>query len=106
MKTIIDWKGQTVEFHPDECGKGWEKLLDKLYDDLVALGWDTELHQVKEKFGGLRFYIGYGSEEVYKRIRQAEKESEETCIRCGSPGKLRTEGRGWILTLCDECDKK
>lgn len=104
MRTIINWKGDTVEFSPDSLGKGWEDILKRLYDDLVLLGWDTTLLQHKEKFGGLRFYIGYGSDEIFNRINEAEAESIRTCQNCGKPGHPR-EG-GWILTLCDECDKK
>jgi hypothetical protein len=38
--------------------KGWIPILDRLAEDLIALGWDRTLDQVKQKFGGLRFYIG------------------------------------------------
>jgi hypothetical protein len=37
---------------------GWIPILDRLAEDLIALGWDRTLDQVKQKFGGLRFYIG------------------------------------------------
>jgi hypothetical protein len=60
--------------------------------------------QVKEKFGGLRFYMTYYVEEIEKLIDEAESKSYQTCERCGAPGKSR-EG-GWILTLCDECEEK
>lgn len=85
-----------------DCGDGWVPLLDSLIVDLKALGWDGELHQVKEKFGGLRFYIGAGSKEVHDRITKAKNDSFDTCEVCGKPGALR-EG-GWIKTLCDEHD--
>jgi hypothetical protein len=85
-------------------GPGWGPLLDKLVDDLLALGWDGYVAQVKEKFGGLRFYIGCATDEVFSRIDQAEEESFRICEECGSPGKPRDGG--WIKTLCDSCDKK
>jgi hypothetical protein len=68
--------------------------------DLIALGWDKKLHQVKEKFGGLRFYVGSATEAVHARIAQAEGESYRTCDECGKPGRLR--GGGWLRTRCDE----
>ena len=84
-----------------ECvGPGWYTLVNRLIDDLFGLGWDGELHQIKEKFGGLRFYIGAASDEVFDRILDAENESYKTCEQCGQPGKLR--GDGWMYTACDE----
>lgn len=83
----------------ESVGKGWGDIVSKLIDDLFELGWDGELHQIKEKFGGLRFYIGGGSDEVHKRIGQAENESLRTCERCGRPGKPTNDG--WVQTLCE-----
>lgn len=80
---------------------GWSKLVQKLIRDLFNAGWDGELHQVKEKFGGLRFYIGAGSDEVYDLIIKAEEESFRVCEKCGEPGKRQTD-RYWINTLCEK----
>jgi hypothetical protein len=80
-------------------GKGWSKILTSLIEDLFKLGWDGEVAQVKEKFGGLRFYIGAASQEVHDRIHEAENESYKTCEVCGAPGKLTNHG--WIRTLCE-----
>jgi len=55
--------------------------------------------QVKEKFGGLRFYVGRATEEHYNYIRFAESMSYKTCEVCGSPGELYTDG--WHTVLCD-----
>ena len=85
-------------------GPGWGHLICRLIRDLFALGWNGEVHQVKEKFGGLRFYIGAGSDEIFQRIDKAEEESYQICEECGKPGKLRD--RSWIKTLCEECEKK
>lgn len=81
-------------------GDGWADLLDRLITKLLALGWDREVHQIKEKFGGLRFYIGVGSDEVFDALDEAEAESFRICERCGKPGAPRTGG--WIQTLCEE----
>lgn len=62
--------------------------------------------QVKEKFGGLRFYMaGPQTKEMSYLIRQAEEKSFNTCEVCAAQGVLRTEKR-WMLTLCDTCDSK
>ena len=81
-------------------GPGWGKILEELFPKLKAAGWDGDVHQVKEKFGGLRFYIGGASPEVHRLIDVAEEESLKTCEDCGGPGSPR-EG-DWVQTLCDE----
>ena len=81
--------------------QGWFPIIKSLIEDLIKLGWDKQTCQVKEKFGGLRFYINSGSDEIHQRILQAEKESYETCEVCGKHGELRKD-IGWYFTLCDE----
>lgn len=93
-----------LEEHRFEFGgddKGWAPLVDQLITDLFTIGWDGHLYQVKQKFGGLRFYIGQGPRETFDRIAQAEKDSEKTCEVCGEPGSKRNTG-GWLQTLCDK----
>ena len=90
-----------VEAHAALCGvgAGWHGIIDRLVSDLFTLGWDGMLADVKEKFGGLRFYIGEESLEMSARIDEAESESFQTCEECGAPGKARTGS--WVKTLCD-----
>jgi hypothetical protein len=80
---------------------GWNLIIKNLIQDLIKLGWNKEVIQVKEKFGGLRFYINEGTDEIHQRIGEAELESMKTCEITGKPGKLRTD-IGWYRTLCDE----
>ena len=88
-----------------EHGEGWFKLIDQLSADITALdeknGSTTIAVQVKEKFGGLRFYIQSGSDAIYDLIEEAEALSLKTCEQCGEPGELR--GVGWVSTMCDKC---
>lgn len=98
-------------FYPDrelitDCNfftinNGWFPLVKELIEDLIALGWDKQLCQVKEKFGGLRFYINDGSDEIYDRISKAESDSYNICEMCGEKGELRKD-LGWFFTLCDK----
>lgn len=81
-------------------GKGWVPILLELIDDLYALGWNGRVWQIKEKFGGLRFYIGDAPDAVHERIRKAEVDSYTICEVCGSPGHHRATA--WERTLCDE----
>lgn len=87
------------------CGDGWYNLIDELCSKLEPFGLTAA--QVKEKFGGLRFYIeGCPSdkfEEIYKYIGEAEKKSVETCEVCGKPGEVR--GGSWLRCLCDDHHK-
>ena len=81
-------------------GVGWYPLIKDLITDLIELGWDKKTCQVKEKFGGLRFYINAGSDKIYERITLAENQSYEICEVCGEKGELR-KNIGWYTTLCD-----
>lgn len=83
-------------------GKGWSQLINNLYD---AKPKKTEVLQVKEKYGTLRFYISSSTEWYFDLIEFYESLSGTICEQCGRPGKLR-EDRSWILTLCDECNKE
>ena len=42
-----------------------------------------QVQQVKEKFGGLRFYISAAPQEVHNMIHKAEAESYTICEHCG-----------------------
>lgn len=89
-----------------ECGDGWFEILDNLMDKIKEVDTDrsVSVHQVKEKFGGLRFYIEGGNDEVDKLISEAEEKSFKTCEVCGKPGKPNK--KGWIRTACKEHTKK
>ena len=84
-----------------DVDSGWYPLIKELIEDLIKLGWDKQLCQVKEKFGGLRFYINAGSDEIFKRITLAENQSYEICETCGEKGDMRTD-IGWYRTLCNK----
>ena len=88
-------------------GKGWQPLVDRLHADLTELLGDYQLNQVKQKDGGLRYYISVpdgtaprARDEADRLRDEAEDRSLETCEECGAPG-----GPAWInswtWTLCD-----
>jgi hypothetical protein len=89
---------------------GWFDILWRLCEDLEPLvtemeragGRQLEVPQVKEKFGGLRFYANCRNGPIRQRIETALQESFHTYEICGQPGRLREDGR--IKTLCDEHD--
>lgn len=94
FRSMIDTAGSF------SVGPGWYGLIKSLIEKSIAAGWNKEVCQVKEKFGGLRFYINGASTEVHDIISQHEKLSYEICEQCGEPGEVR--GGGWIQTLCDK----
>lgn len=98
---VYEWAEQH-ELQRPECysavGDGWRTLLDDLVRDLKALGWTGKLAQVKEKFGGLRFYIEDGTAAINDRIRAAEAASYCICEDCGAPGTLMIQG--WRKVAC------
>jgi hypothetical protein len=90
-------------------GDGWYNIIDQLCASIQNhIDWNSPTGnpipqvvatQVKEKFGGLRFYYMGGDDTIDGMVRMAEALSLVTCERCGAPGQTR--GRGWIRTLCD-----
>ena len=82
---------------------GWHALITTLVEDLGRLGWYGQVCEVKEKFGGLRFYIGEESDEIHLRITEAETQSYKICEWCGEPGTLVK--MGWWTTRCPEHGK-
>lgn len=98
-----------AEGWPDiiDVGAGWYQIVSDLVDTLNALKKPYKILQVKEKFGGLRFYIeppedGGIAEMMYTRIAAAEAQSSKTCAICGLPAEQRVE-HGWVHIICDKC---
>lgn len=94
-------------------GPGWWPILESLCANIQShIDWQNKNHekhpvvpqvvvtQIKEKFGGLRFYYDGGDDNVYGMVRMAEAWAGHVCEECGKPGKSRNTG--WIKTLCDE----
>lgn len=108
IKNFFTDKPVSLENLKVGVGKGWHKLIDDLVKDLWELGWDGGICQVKEKFGGLRFYIESGSKKVFDRIQIAEDLSFLTCEGCGTMKDVETTADDgyWIKTLCSSCRGK
>ena len=90
-----------------EIGNGWFPIVYELVRKLSALSKETgqpvKVVQVKEKFGGLRFYFDGPDEwEVY--VEEAMEKCTQTCEICGKPGKLQTTA--WLTTSCEEHKKE
>ena len=88
-----------VELFRAEIGQGWMPLVTELLDKLKSIGWDGNILQIKEKFGGLRFYIDTGSDRAFDLIDEYENKSFSICEICGDPGKLIGH---WLMTRCEK----
>lgn len=82
--------------------RGWGPLSMELVEDLIRLGWDRRVLQIKEKFGTLRVYISQREEALVDRAIATRERSATICQGCGGPGTL-LEVRGRWDTLCDAC---
>ena len=91
-----------------ECGDGWFGLIDELCHTITLFVSQNKVDpvrvtQVKEKFGGLRFYYHGGNDLIRGMSWFAEALSFTICEKCGSKGTLRDNG--YLKTLCTLCNK-
>ena len=96
----------------DDMPDGWriafgDEMVDRINQELIRCDFkDYKLCQIKEKFGGLRWY-DYGApldSKINDIIREYEDLSFRVCIDCGKPSKYMT--LGWTVPLCADCAKK
>lgn len=90
--------------------EGWWVIIEQLCANIQHhLNWKNKesevvpqvvVHQIKEKFGGLRFYYGGGDDEISGMVRMAESWAANACEGCGGIASRRSGG--WIRTLCDK----
>jgi len=94
------------------CADGWFDLIWELSSKLEPLIREylkenpedqhpPRASQVKEKWGGLRFYLTKGTRDMFDLVTEAGEKSLKTCELCGAPGKARPIMP--IKTLCDSC---
>ncbi len=100
---------------PDGWGRwishdaGWYPIVVGVDQRLSAIDPEYVVHQVKEKFGTLRYYCAPSGEpspavcDAFREITaEAERASAITCERCSEPGVLH-ETRYLVKTLCASC---
>ena len=98
-----------IELFGVECGIGWKNLYEpiiewiKNYNSNKPKEEQIEIHQIKEKFGGLRFYCNFYTDELKEMIHNAEKESFRTCEFCGTKENVGHTISGWYTTCCEQC---
>lgn len=98
----MDWRDATISAN---VGPGWEPLVDELHAYVLTIWPDIVVEQVKEKFGGLRYYFAAvpdGNMRINAIFQRYEARSFETCEWCGAPAETKPNKRGWLKTLCPE----
>lgn len=95
-----------------ECDNGWYNIINNMcyriqqnFDREVKRNPELEqpqFVQIKEKFGGLRAYMGERDDYSAGVVDMAESMASCTCEKCGNPGKTRVIG-GWWSTYCQPC---
>jgi hypothetical protein len=78
-----------------------ERAEDAMVDpiDITPKVHWIHVEQIKEKFGGLRFYYQGGDDHISGMVSMAEVWAGRSCETCGNVGVRRSGG--WIRTLCD-----
>jgi virulence-associated protein VapD len=108
-------KKKTLMCFGFEHNDGWFWLIDQLCESIQnsidsSNKYCTEdkkvqqvvADQVKEKFGGLRFYHSGGDTYIEGMISLAESMSYNICEFCGSTENVG-QTIGWYYTICKEC---
>jgi len=88
------------------CDDGWYNHINALCATIMLFCKDHGdsvplASQVKEKYGGLRFYVQSATVELYDLIERFELEAEYVCEVCGERGKIRNVNN-WYKALCDK----
>lgn len=93
----------------DAMDTGWRKafgiqMCKEIRAALLSHGWSYlfkyRITQIKEKFGELRWYDEFSTQDVQDIINKYEDISRHTCIVCGKPATKIS--KGWICPFCDE----
>ncbi len=63
----------------------------------------VRLSKLRKSLGGLRFYVGAATNDVFDLIDEHEDMSYGICESCGSTEDVTQTKRGWIKTLCKKC---
>ncbi len=96
-------------YGPVSCDEGWYDLIDNLCHAVSTHFPNVRVLQIKEKFGGLRFYTSSDDSNptlLRELLAKAENASFDICEICGQPGKTCNYTPSYIRTVCAECLEK
>jgi hypothetical protein len=93
-----------------DVDEGWYQLVLDCDNELSGIDPNYDLQQVKEKFGGLRYYFQPSDpklrEEMDAVVAKYEKIASETCEASGGPGVLMKSIGNHYKTLNPEYAEK
>jgi len=95
----VNERGYTRRQALNSVGPGWQEVIKML---MTAKPDETIVVQVKEKFGGLRFYTENAPDNYRRLVRVGESACDYLCETCGKLGETN-RGGGWIKNRCPEC---
>jgi hypothetical protein len=94
-----------------ECHEGWNLIIEDTHNKLSYIDPNYTILQIKEKFGGLRYYFStlFDYESLEKKIMDdivscAETQASYTCELCGANGwgtnvQIRVH-KYWYFSYC------
>ena len=99
------------------CNEGWYDIIDSLSKKISETAnkfpyRSMNVVQIKEKFGGLRYYLNYENmqdediQNIENIVREAENKSIKTCEDCAAEATLCSPRRYWMKTLCLQCQNR
>ena len=93
------WKSIDVD-------EGWYQIVVDCDKELTAIDPHYQIFQIKEKFGGLRYYFQPSQSDTLKAMIEVVSKYEaiaaRTCEATGEPGVLMKSIGGWRKTLNPE----
>lgn len=105
MTSAFDPQEVPMMTSASNVGVGWHPIIRELEEALNAIDPEYEIQQVKEKFGGLRYYAQTTNQQrwndFHAAIGEAEEKSTHFCEECGQPAETKSY-YGWLKTLCTE----
>lgn len=130
LKERNEKRDKLVSIYTEKETWGWHWIVEDVHKKLLHLDPYYTVQQVKEKFGGLRYYFeptddarenqnGVLYEIMNDVVRNAEYLAYHTCMYCGNSSAMQDTQRGvkwdstvklhtdgWYRTLCDTCEEE
>lgn len=119
--TLAPWQQEIKDryptlFPPDFnnwwCEAGWKDLIIEACDYCLSLNIPSQIVQIKEKFGGMRFYVEFEGDplrttDIHAPIYEIQERSFQVCEECGKTGYNITVSwpsghPNMSRTLCEE----
>jgi|DEB19_MinimDraft_3_1074340.scaffolds.fasta_scaffold07083_3 hypothetical protein len=98
---------------PLECRQGWHAIIEECHQKLLQIDPNYKILQIKEKFGGLRYYFAPSEsldkslvDEMQKIAYSYEDRSWKVCEICGEEARTPVQVvelynvEGWRKTRC------